>query len=115
MGVCGSVHTTISLENSIARNGLVCKKKREDLSGFPVSIIKDVPVGVCQECGQRYYAAVTLDRLDTMVQSRDTAWKNICASHGDEPWIRWTYAREADNNALSTAMGSWIKWKRLAV
>ena len=26
-------------------------------------IIKDVPVGVCQECGQRYYAAATLDRL----------------------------------------------------
>ena len=34
-------------------------------------IIKDVPVGVCQECGQRYYAATTLDRLDTMAQSRE--------------------------------------------
>lgn len=34
---------------------------------------KDVPVGACQECGQRYYAAATLDRLDTMTQNSDTA------------------------------------------
>ncbi len=40
-------------------------------------IIKDVPVGVCQECGQRYYAAATLDRLDTMAQNSDTAPERI--------------------------------------
>ena len=40
-------------------------------------IIKDVPVGVCQECGQQYYAAATLDRLDTMAQNSDTAPERI--------------------------------------
>lgn len=40
-------------------------------------IIKDIPVGVCQECGQRYYAAVTLARLDTMAQNGDTASERI--------------------------------------
>ena len=40
-------------------------------------IIKDVPVGVCQECGQRYYAAATLDRLDNMAQNSDTAPERI--------------------------------------
>lgn len=40
-------------------------------------IIKDVPVGVCQECGQRYYAADTLEKLDTMAQNSDTAPERI--------------------------------------
>lgn len=40
-------------------------------------IIKDVPVGVCQECGQRYYAAATLDQLDTMAQNSDAAPERI--------------------------------------
>lgn len=40
-------------------------------------IIKDVPVGVCQECGQRYYAAATLEKLDTMAQNSDTAPEKI--------------------------------------
>ena len=42
-----------------------------------VTIIKDVPVGVCQECGQRYYAASTLDRLDVMAQNSDSAPERI--------------------------------------
>ena len=40
-------------------------------------IIKNVPVGVCQECGQRYYAAVTLDQLDSLAQNSDTARERI--------------------------------------
>lgn len=40
-------------------------------------IIKDVPVGVCQECGQRYYAATTLEKLDTMAQNSDAAPERI--------------------------------------
>lgn len=40
-------------------------------------IIKDVPVGVCQECGQRYYAAATLEKLDTMAQNSETALERI--------------------------------------
>lgn len=40
-------------------------------------IIKDVPVGVCQECGQRYYAAEILEKLDTMAQNSDAAPEKI--------------------------------------
>ncbi len=40
-------------------------------------IIKDVPVGVCRECGQRYYAATTLDQLDTMARNSDAAPERI--------------------------------------
>lgn len=40
-------------------------------------IIKDVPVEVCQECGQRYYAAATLDQLDTLAQNSDAAPERI--------------------------------------
>ncbi|RKU11636.1 hypothetical protein C6501_12170 [Candidatus Poribacteria bacterium] len=40
-------------------------------------IIKDVPVGVCQECGQRYYAADTLEKLDFLAQNSDAASERI--------------------------------------
>lgn len=40
-------------------------------------IIKDVPVGVCQECGQRYYAAAILEKLDAMAQNSDSAQERI--------------------------------------
>lgn len=40
-------------------------------------IIKDVPVGVCQDCGQRYYAADTLEKLDAMAQNSDSAPERI--------------------------------------
>ena len=40
-------------------------------------IIRDVPVGVCQECGQRYYDAATLDQLDILAQNSDTASERI--------------------------------------
>ena len=40
-------------------------------------IVKDVPVGVCQACGQRYYDAATLDQLDTLAKNSDTAPERI--------------------------------------
>lgn len=40
-------------------------------------IIKDVPVGVGQGCGQGYFAAATLDQLDTIAQSSDAALERI--------------------------------------
>ncbi len=43
-------------------------------------IIKDVPVGVCQECGQRYYNADTLEKLDTTAQNSDAAQERITVS-----------------------------------
>ena len=33
-------------------------------------VIEKVPVGVCRECGERYYAAVVLRRLDQMAQGK---------------------------------------------
>ena len=40
-------------------------------------IIKDVPMGVCKECGQRYYAAALLDQLDILAQNSDAAPERI--------------------------------------
>jgi hypothetical protein len=40
-------------------------------------IIKDVPVGVCQECGERYYEATTLDQLDAIAQEGESASERI--------------------------------------
>ena len=60
-------------------NGEICSKKvtvNHSYEGKLV-IIKDVPVGVCQECGQRYYAAATLDQLDTLAQNSDAALERI--------------------------------------
>lgn len=40
-------------------------------------IIKDVPVGVCGECGHRYYAGETLDVLDALAQNSEMAQERI--------------------------------------
>lgn len=40
-------------------------------------IIKNVPVGVCHQCGERYYEAAILDQLDTLAQNSETAQENI--------------------------------------
>lgn len=42
-----------------------------------LAIIKDVPVGVCKECGERYYEAATLEQLDAMAQKRESAQERI--------------------------------------
>jgi YgiT-type zinc finger domain-containing protein len=31
--------------------------------------VSDVPVGICKDCGERYYEAATLEQLDTIVMS----------------------------------------------
>jgi len=33
-------------------------------------VVENVPVGVCRECGERYYDASVLRRLDLMAQGR---------------------------------------------
>ena len=40
-------------------------------------IIKDVPVGVCKTCGERYYEAATLEQLDAMAERSDSAPERI--------------------------------------
>ena len=42
-----------------------------------LSIIKDVPVGVCKECGERYYEAATLEQLDAMAQESESVQERI--------------------------------------
>ena len=32
-------------------------------------VIKEVPVGVCSQCGERYYSAEVSKRIDKLVQS----------------------------------------------
>ena len=40
-------------------------------------LIKDVPVGVCKECGTRYYSANVLKNIDTITQGRRKAEREI--------------------------------------
>ena len=40
-------------------------------------IIKNVPVGVCHQCGERYYVATILDLLDSLAQKIETAQERI--------------------------------------
>lgn len=38
--------------------------------GGKLVIIEDVPVGICQFCGERYYEASTIDKLDFIAEER---------------------------------------------
>ena len=40
-------------------------------------IIKDVPVGVCGKCGERYYEAATLEQLDAIAQESESVQERI--------------------------------------
>ena len=40
-------------------------------------IIRDVPVEVCKECGERYYEGATLERLDTIAQKSESTQARI--------------------------------------
>jgi len=40
-------------------------------------IIKAVPVGVCKECGERYYEATTLEQLDLIAQKSESVQERI--------------------------------------
>ncbi|MBM3891283.1 MAG: YgiT-type zinc finger protein [Verrucomicrobia bacterium] len=36
-----------------------------------VAVIDNVPAGVCAQCGQRFYQAATLKRIDQMLEDRE--------------------------------------------
>ena len=36
-----------------------------------VAIVENVPAGVCDQCGERYYKAVTLKQIETMLREKD--------------------------------------------
>ncbi|MBM3241320.1 YgiT-type zinc finger protein [Candidatus Poribacteria bacterium] len=40
-------------------------------------IIKDVLVGLCKACGERYYEAATLEQLDAMAQESESVQERI--------------------------------------
>ncbi len=41
-------------------------------------LIKNVPVGVCKDCGTRYFAANVLKIIEATIRGRRTAKKEIC-------------------------------------
>lgn len=41
-------------------------------------LIKNVPVGVCKECGTRYFAANILKTIETTIRGRRKADGEIC-------------------------------------
>jgi YgiT-type zinc finger domain-containing protein len=40
-------------------------------------IIENVPARVCRRCGERYYDAVTVERLEAIAQHRKTGEKTV--------------------------------------
>ena len=47
-------------------------------------ILEDVPVGVCDKCGRKYYAAATLRRVEEIVLHREKAerMESVPVAHG---------------------------------
>jgi YgiT-type zinc finger domain-containing protein len=47
------------------------RRVRDDYwSGDSLVIIENVPVGVCSKCGERYYSAAVLERMDRIAARR---------------------------------------------
>jgi len=40
-------------------------------------IIENVPAGVCQRCGERYYDAVTIEKMEAIVRLKRAAKKTV--------------------------------------
>jgi YgiT-type zinc finger domain-containing protein len=36
-----------------------------------IALIEDVPAGVCEQCGERYYRAHVLERTEQLLRGRD--------------------------------------------
>jgi YgiT-type zinc finger domain-containing protein len=47
-------------------------------SGSKYILIKNVPVGVCKECGTRYFSANILKTIKAIINGRQKAKKEIC-------------------------------------
>jgi len=46
-------------------------------------VVENVPVGVCQLCGERYYAAAVLRRLDLVAQGKAGSVRHISVPVAD--------------------------------
>lgn len=42
-----------------------------------IAIIEDVPAGVCQQCGERYYEAVVLKDIERLLKNKECLTKSI--------------------------------------
>ncbi len=40
-------------------------------------VIKDVPVGVCEKCGEKYYKGATLEAMELIAKNRSQLRKTI--------------------------------------
>ena len=58
--------------------GVEERKIRVDYrTGKKLIVVENVPVGVCEKCGERYYDAKVLRRLETIAKKRKKAEKMI--------------------------------------
>jgi YgiT-type zinc finger domain-containing protein len=54
------------------------RRVRDDYwSGDQLVIIEDVPVGVCDRCGERYYPAAVLEKMDQIARRRSRIKRTI--------------------------------------
>jgi YgiT-type zinc finger domain-containing protein len=54
------------------------RRVREDYwSGKQLVIIEDVPVGICDRCGERYYSAAVLEKMDRIAGRRSKIKRTI--------------------------------------
>ncbi len=43
-----------------------------------VAVLRNVPAGVCQACGEQYYKAEIVKEMERLVQSKEDAKETIC-------------------------------------
>lgn len=54
------------------------RRVRDDYwSGEHLVIIENVPVGVCDRCGERYYPAAVMERMDQIARRRSRIKRTI--------------------------------------
>ncbi|MBU2471928.1 MAG: type II toxin-antitoxin system MqsA family antitoxin [Bacteroidetes bacterium] len=51
--------------------------KIQTWKGELVGIIENVPAWVCNQCGERYYDAPTLEKIDVLLSKREQPKKNL--------------------------------------
>lgn len=54
------------------------RRVRDDYwSGDSLVIIENVPVGVCNKCGERYYSAAVLEKMDRIAARRSRIKRSL--------------------------------------
>ena len=53
--------------------------------GRTLKVIRDVPAGVCRQCGERYFEAAVykeMEKLGASQESRKSGWRSMCCNSG---------------------------------